>query len=195
MDNNLVELSQEEEKKWREIHHMESNTYKERCDYCNQPVYQIVKAPRELDVEIWSWTTTCWKCQKDTQIVWPNKELSGFMWESITPHSFTNLPEAIHKLYPSFKITEKRTMGVIEHGNTCSHCEAYQGDWFVIEDLLEVSYEPEIVEKCQIRIQLTDDEQLYYANPKKVLKMHSLRKGNYSSLCESCFDLHKKKMI
>lgn len=192
---NYIELSPEEEIKWREIHQMEPNLYKQRCGHCQKPVYHIVKAPKEIDIEIWSWTTTCWKCKKDTPVVWPSKESCGFTWESLNPQTFNNLPEAIQQLFPFFKITEKKTMGVVEHGNTCSHCGAYQGDWFVIEDLLEISYEPESVEKHQIHIQLTDDEQLYFANPKKELKMHSPRKGLYSSLCESCFALHKKKQI
>jgi hypothetical protein len=195
MDNNHSELSSEEEKKWREIHQMEPNSYKERCGYCQKPVYRIVKAPKELDLEIWKWTLNCWKCEKDTPVVWPNTESWDFAWESLTPQSFENLPETIHKLFPFFKIIEKRTMGVVEHGNTCLHCGAYQGDWFVVHDMLEIGYEPEIAEKFPAHIQLTDYEQLYYANPKKELKMHSPRKGSYSSLCESCFTLHKKKMI
>ena len=192
---NYVELSPEEENKWREIHQMESNSYKLRCGHCQKSEYHIVKAPKDIDIELWTWTTNCWKCKKDTPIVWPNQESCDFTWESLNPQTFKNLPEAIQKLFPFFKITEKRTMGVVEHGNTCSHCGAYQGDWFIIEDLLEISYEPENIEKHQIHIQLTDDEQLYFAEPKKELKMHSPRTGLYSSLCESCFALHKKKQI
>jgi len=195
MEKNYVELSPDEELKWREIHQVEPQSYKQRCEYCQKPVYQILKPPNEIDVEIWTWTMKCWKCQKNTQVVWPNKESSGFYWESLSPQSFINLPQVIHEFFPFFKITEKKTQDVIEFGNTCTHCGVYQGDWFVVEELLEISYEPYLAKKHQIHIQITKEEQLYFSNPKKVLKMHSPRKGLYSSLCESCFALYKKKKI
>ena len=192
---NIVELSPEEELKWREIHQMGSDSYKERCGHCQKPVYQIIKAPKETDIELWTWTTQCWKCQKNTPVVWPNRGSCDFTWESLSPQTFKNLPDAMQKKFTFFKIIEKRTMGVVEHGNSCINCGAYQGDWFVIEDLLEISYEPESVEKHKVSIQLTDDEQVYFAHPKKVMKMHSPRKGSYSNLCDSCYTLYKKKLI
>lgn len=195
MENHSLELTPDEMKKWRECHRIGPNDYSECCDYCKKPVYKIEKAPKETNLELWTWTMECWKCKKDTPVVWTNQESCDFTWESLNPLTFKNLPEAIQRKFPSFKIVEKRTMSVTEHGNTCVHCGAYQGDWFIWEDLIELSYSPELVEKHQISIQLTDDEQTDFAHPKKLLQMHSPRKGSYSSLCDSCYELYKKKAI
>lgn len=191
----FVELTPDEEIRWRETHQFGANALKERCDYCQKPVFHIIKAPKETNIELWTWEIQCWKCKKDTPVVWPNHDSCNFTWESLGPHTFIDLPQIIQKTFPFFKIVEKKTMGVVEHGNSCIHCGAYQGDFFVIENFLEIAYNPEIAEKYQVTIQLTDDERVFFSQPRKVLNMHTLRKGPYTSLCDECFELHKKKKI
>jgi hypothetical protein len=189
-------LSKEEEQKWREIHEMESWKYHELCSYCGKRQYQIVRAPRQITVEVWRWNMGCYACKKATPVVWTIDESSGFIWDSIEPCTLENLPCAIEREYPFFKKVFKKTMNVKAHGNTCVHCGAYVGDWFVWHDYLEIAYYPETAdERKTISVELTEDEQLYYANPKRVFKMHHPRKGEYSDLCSDCFALYKKKKI
>jgi hypothetical protein len=189
-----VGLSPEEETRWREIR-LDYDSYQQQCEHCKKPVYRVIKAPKEIDIEVWEWKTLCWKCSKETSVIWPSRESSDFMNESLTPETFKNLPAELQKIFPFFKIVEKKTMETIGYGNTCSQCGAYQGDWYVGDELLEVSYRPEKVKKNLIHIHLTEEEQLLFAHPKKVLKMHYPRKGLCSSLCDSCFALHRKKTI
>lgn len=191
-----IRLTEEEEQKWRAIHEMEFWKYHESCSYCGRRQYQIVKAPRQIEVEIWRWNTVCYACKRVTPVVWTIEESSGFTWDSIEPHSFERLPHAIEREYPFFKTVFKKTMNVEEHGNTCVHCGAYQGDWFVRDESLDMAYDPETAdERKKILVELTEYEQLYYANPKQVFKMHRPRKGKYEVLCPDCFELYRNKKI
>ncbi|MDG6250057.1 hypothetical protein [Methanocalculus sp.] len=189
-------LSREEEQRWREIRNMESWEYSESCSNCNKRQHQIVKAPQHIEVEVWCWTISCYACKKTTPVIWTNGESSRFIRESIRPNTFENLPCAIEQEYPLFKKGFKKTKNVEEHGNTCVHCGAYQGDWFVWHEYLEIAYEPESVSESKIiLVALTEYEQLYYANPKQLFRMHHPRKGAYRDLCPDCYDLYKKKKI
>jgi len=60
----------------------------------------------------------------------------------------------------------------------------------------QIAYYPETAnERKMIPVELTEDEQLYYANPKRVFKMHHPRKGEHLDLCPDRFALYKKKKI
>ncbi len=84
-----------------------------------------------------------------------------------------------------------------EYGNVCENCSAYQGgDWFVLEDCLQLGYFPEeIEERFVVSVPLTEEERIIYAYPRNYAKLRHPRKGNYSALCEECYALYKKKEI
>jgi hypothetical protein len=80
---------------------------------------------------------------------------------NISPDSFKELPDKISEIYPFFKLTFSKTMGENIYGNVCLNCGAYQGNWYVEEELIEIAYEPsKIAEKRRIRINLTEQERL-----------------------------------
>jgi len=106
------------------------------------------------------------------------------------------MPSILSEKYPFYKKLFKKMQGIEEYGNACENCGAYQGDWFIFEEYIDLRYDPETVDhKRIVCVPLTDDEQLYFANSKTVIKMHHPRNGQYSRLCEECYKLYKKKMI
>ncbi|MBP2145123.1 hypothetical protein J2129_000577 [Methanofollis sp. W23] len=189
-------LSAEEEKLWRQIHGIKPWDYDETCSYCGKREYEILKAPETVDVMVWVWNMKCYGCNDITPVVWPvNVDLEP-IFESIHFHSFENLPQKISEAYPFFKKVFKKTKNVEDFGNTCTYCGRYQGDWFVMEDYLEIAYTPESAqEQRTIKVDLTPYERLWYSGPKKVLNLHHPRKGSFASLCDDCYRLYTQKKM
>lgn len=162
-------MGEDLERKWiQKLDKDEAEMYLRRCAICRKRQYRIALPPKEVEIEVWMWYKKCWKCGKKTPVVWtsPHSEVGGF---NVNPDSFEDLIKKISEIYHFFKATYSK--GRVVYGNVCIHCGAYQGNWYVWEELLEIAYEPsKIAEKRKIRFTLAEEERLQYAHPEEVLK-------------------------
>ncbi|OYT59552.1 hypothetical protein B6U81_05945, partial [Thermoplasmatales archaeon ex4484_30] len=133
--------------------------------------FKFVLPPKEVEIEVWMWHKKCYKCGKETPVVWtsPNTIVGEF---NVDPNSFEELPKKISDIYPFFKLTYSNTMKENIYGNVCINCGAYQGNWFVLEESLEIAYETrKIVEKRKLKITLSEQERLERAFPEEILSL------------------------
>ena len=154
-----------------ELNKDEAEFYSRKCAICGKRQFKFLLPPKEVEIELWMWYKECWKCGEETPVVWisPYSVVGEF---NVDPDSFRELPKRISKIYPFFKITYSKTMGGNVYGNVCVNCGAYQGNWFVWKELLEIAYEPdEIVEKRKVKIILTEEEQLERVFPEEVVNL------------------------
>jgi|MTBAKMStandDraft_1061839.scaffolds.fasta_scaffold05121_5 hypothetical protein len=153
-------LSDEELIEWRKSNYLETMMEKDQFEKCVENINKVKKGPESVIVEIWVWNMECYSCHNLTEVVYPEGEFYGY---SLELNTLENLPVKIAEKYPTMKIVDKKTKDITEYGNTCSHCGAYQGDWFVFEDYLNYVYSPELLtERIFLEIPLTDDERIYY---------------------------------
>jgi hypothetical protein len=189
-------LSPEEEENWPQMGGICAECKSDVCQYCGKPESRIAKPPKVIDIEIWVWKTCCYACKKPTRVAWPAKDVGNNLAESIDLNSLENLPAIIADKLPFIQKTNKKMQNIEEYGNVCENCSAYQGDWFVLEDCLQLGYFPEeIEERFVVSVPLTEEERIIYAYPRNYAKLRHPRKGNYSALCEECYALYKKKEI
>jgi len=165
LDENL------ELKLMQELNKDKAEFYSRKCAICGRRQFKFLLPPKEVEIELWMWYKECWKCGEETPVVWisPYSVVGGF---NVDPNSFRELPKRISEIYPFFKLTYSKTMGENVYGNVCVNCGAYQGNWFVWKELLEIAYEPdEIVEKRKVKIILTEEEQLERVFPEEVVNL------------------------
>jgi len=154
----------------QELDEDEAEMYSRKCAICGRRQFRFILPPKEVEIELWMWFRKCWKCGKETPVVWTPHSVVGEF--SIDPDSFKELPKRISEIYPFFKLTYSKTMEENVYGNLCVNCGAYQGNWFVREESLEIAYEPnKIAEKRKLKIILTEQERLERAFPEEVLKL------------------------
>ena len=89
------------------------------------------------EIPIYKWIRTCWSCEKKTTVV----SYNFAVFNSHHIGSITKLDEALAEKYSFVKKVYSKTMGREVIANTCIHCGSLQGNWFVMEDLLELPYE------------------------------------------------------
>ncbi len=155
----------------QELDEDEAEMYSRKCTICGKRQFKLVLPPKEVEIELWMWYRKCWKCGKVTPVVWisPNAVIGEF---NVDPDSFEELQENIAEKYSFFKLTYSKTQGMQVYGNICIHCNAYQGNWYIREDLIEIAYYPEkIKEKTTVRIRLTEKERFDRAYPEEVIKL------------------------
>jgi hypothetical protein len=99
-------------------------------DYYEEALEELGKI---TEIPIYKWKHECWKCGKENDIVSYN---FIFMYN----HSIGDIEEIdreLMKIYPFVKEVYSYTQKRMVIGNTCIHCGAYQGNFFVIEEMLE----------------------------------------------------------
>ena len=89
------------------------------------------------DVAVLEWNTECWKCERETPVVWPEEG-----------HLNSDVGEKLAKAgeYPVQKVYSK-TQGREVWGNICEHCDSYQGNHYIEQEALEQN--PPLVE-CNV---------------------------------------------
>ena len=85
------------------------------------------------DINIYKWKSKCWKCSKEITKV---SYFFASKYSSHTIGSVQKLDEILAKKYPFIQKVFSKTMGKEVIGNICVHCNAYQGNWFIAEELL-----------------------------------------------------------
>jgi hypothetical protein len=103
----------------------------------------------------------------------------------------SDLAFQLGKEFPFYKQIEKKTQNTIDYGNVCVNCGAYQGDFFIVEELLELAYEQEkLKDRKFIEVDLNENERYEYAFPFKINPLNKFRKKgdrhNGLYLCEKC---------
>lgn len=113
------------------------------CQHCKKKLVSVNKYDPNHDVEtklselnkipVYKWTHSCWKCKKETPIVSYHIQV-GYNY---IIGDIEKLDLELMKLYPWVKRTFSKTMGREVVANTCVECQAIQGNWFVMEELIE----------------------------------------------------------
>jgi len=112
------------------------------CQNCKRklsldPYEEIVEELSDLkEIPIFKWFKKCWKCQKETTIVSYDFTV-GF---SFHLGDVEKLDEILMRKYPFVKRTFSKTRREEVIANTCIHCGSLQGNWFIMEDLIDMAY-------------------------------------------------------
>lgn len=189
-------LSLEKQKEWMETVGHDIR----KCSHCGEYEHRIFLLPKSIEVPVITWNMNCYKCGKDTPIVWTQDLQYDKNSFSISPYSFKDLQYCISQKYPTFKIIDKKTQGIKQFGNVCVHCDSYQGDWFIMEELLEIYVcgADNILEVEKINVELTDEERFDNAYPKlqKKLINRTIDKETKEKIlvCSECWKKNKKRL-
>ena len=111
------------------------------CQNCQKklfagPYEKVVEKLSSLkEIPIYKWFKECWKCQKETPLV--TYDFEGF-FSTFHIGDIEKLDRVLMQKYSFVKKTFSKTMGCEVIANTCVHCGSLQGNWYVMEDLLEM---------------------------------------------------------
>ncbi len=96
---------------------------------------QFEKSVSELEkIRIYKWNKECWKCQKETPHV---SYCIAFQGEIIgCIGDIEKLDKYLLEDYPFVKDVYSKTQERRVIGNTCIHCGAYQGNYFIFDEFL-----------------------------------------------------------
>lgn len=185
-------MSINEQEKWME----ETYSNIRKCSVCGEYEHNVSRFPKNAEVSVLKWDLKCYNCGKDTPVIWTKDiETNGHRF-SIEPYSFEDLKRTLSQKYPFFKMVSKKTQEVKEFGNTCIHCDAYQGDWYIKEDLMEIyASESEcILDTENVQINLTEKERFEHAYRilNKKLMNRTINKETKEKLL-MCNDCWKKR--
>jgi len=86
------------------------------------------------DIPIFKWNQECWKCHMQTSVVSYDLTL-GY---SFHIGDVLKLDEVLISNYPFVKKVLSKTMDEKVIANTCIHCGALQGNWYVGDDLFDM---------------------------------------------------------
>ncbi len=117
-------------------------------------VDQFEKSVSELEtIRIYKWNIECWSCQRDTPHVSYCLAQQGAIIGCIG--EIEELDKILMREYPFVKKVFSKAQGKKVIGNTCVRCGAYQGNFFIFDEILhEVG--PDNLDKTIPNI-LTDD--------------------------------------
>lgn len=121
------------------------------CQNCKREVFEIVDPYESVleelstlkEIPIFKWSKKCWKCQKVTPIVSYNF-VAGYNFHL---GDIEKLDKILMEKYSFVNQAFSKTMGSKVVANTCIHCGSLQGNWFVMEDLIEITTEGKDMEK------------------------------------------------
>ncbi len=117
----------------KEIH------FKSLEDICDQ----FEKNISELkEIKIYKWNKDCWKCHKETPHVSYCLVFQGVVLGCIG--DVEKLDEILLKEYSFVKKVFSKTQGRKVIGNTCVHCGAYQGNYFIFDEFLHYVIEEDL---------------------------------------------------
>ena len=133
---------------------------KGRCESCGTELKRLVPAPREktLTVEVWD-GFPCYRCDHLNRVIALKDDLGCL----VTWLGRDDIGWALSSRYPFFKKGYSKTVGDSYYANHCDNCGALQGDWFVIEWLLNRAYEvaPVLTQVVPYKGKLSDDQPVY----------------------------------
>jgi len=86
------------------------------------------------DIPVFKWNQECWKCHMQTSVVSYNVCV-GYNYHI---GDILRLDEALISNYPFVKKVFSKTMDEEVIANTCIHCGALQGNWYVRDALIDI---------------------------------------------------------
>ena len=98
------------------------------CFQCGIKLYNINE-----DIPIRKWSKTCWKCNKQTEVLSYILEENEF-GSVIGSHKIVD--EILKNEYPHIDTVFSKTLGRRLIGNKCNHCGAYQGKYYIEHELV-----------------------------------------------------------
>lgn len=112
------------------------------CQECKKELFDIIEPYEEAidgllnmkDIPILKWSQKCWKCKKETDVV-------TYDFCVDYDHQIGSIEKLDQILMEKFGFVKKvfsQTMGEEVIANTCTHCGATQGNWCIMEDLIEM---------------------------------------------------------
>lgn len=171
-----------------------------KCSVCGVYERNVVLFPAKVEIPVITWDVECYACGEKTPVVWvDDNECKVSHTYTITPYTFQDLENKIAQKYSFFKVVEKLTQGITQHGNVCVHCGAYQGDWYITEDLLEICVGGGkfLIKTEMIEIDVSEEERFVNANTVSNVKLlnRTIDKENNVKmlLCNECNRKRKKK--
>lgn len=195
MDVNYMDekLSPERQKEWMETVGWEFR----KCSVCGVYESNVVLFPAHLEVPVITWDIKCYACGEKTPVVWiDDNRCTVPHTYSLTPYTFQDLENKIAQKYPFFKMVEKKTQEITQNGSVCIHCDAYQGDWFIKEELLEILVEGDdarhLLKTEMIEVEVTEEERFVNANTEENVRLlnRTIDKENNVKmlLCNDCWN-------
>ncbi len=100
-------------------------------DICDEFEKNISELKR---IRIYKWNKDCWKCFKETPHVSYCLVFQGLVLGCIG--EIEKIDEILIKEYPFVKRVYSKTQGKRVIGNTCVHCGAYQGNFFIFDEII-----------------------------------------------------------
>jgi 5-methylcytosine-specific restriction endonuclease McrA len=108
------------------------------------------------DIPIYKWSRGCWKCGKQTDVISYHLCVAS----SRTIGDIEKIDIELMRRYPFVKKVYSKTQKETVIANTCQHCGALQGNWFIgEEDLTEMTpseLEEHIDTKLENTLELAD---------------------------------------
>jgi len=162
------------------------------CENCSKQLYenkeikgkQLYENKEIKEVVIEKWVEhQCWKCAEEGTVI----TIKDQLWLQDT-----RVGKILSEEFPFFYKTKRKLKAEPYYANHCLKCKALQGDWFILEWIIDES----LKEKKKVEIQtielpfvwktitLPTDIQVYNQNEKSLVS--SLK--NIKLLCKECFD-------
>ena|SRR5438093_4423468 len=86
----------------------------------------------KIIVDVWN-DHECWKCrQKSPTIDWKRETGEGALWLEDD-----NIGKKLREKYPFYRKGYTKMTGTYYYANHCSQCGTIQGDWFVMEWIIQ----------------------------------------------------------
>ena len=108
------------------------------------------------EIKIYKWEFPCWKCGKKT----PRVSYSFYYRFDYSIGNIKKLDQLLLEEYTFIQETFSKTRGENVIANVCIHCGDLQGNWFIMEELMEIVYEfdmEKIIDKKLI-VDLTEND-------------------------------------
>jgi hypothetical protein len=103
----------------------------------DNPFSRVDNLSQLKEIKIYKWENYCWKCKKMT----PRVSYSFEYKYDYSIEEIHKLDEILLKEYPFVKRIYSKTLEEEVIANTCIHCGSLQGNCFIREELLGLSYE------------------------------------------------------
>lgn len=112
------------------------------CQECKKILYKMIDPYEDIikelktirEIPIFKWTKNCWKCNQETPIITYDFAVAY----DYHMGSIEKLDKLLMRKYPFVKEIFSKTMEQDVIANTCINCSGLQGNWFVMEDIIEM---------------------------------------------------------
>jgi hypothetical protein len=101
-----------------------------------EPYDRVEKLEDLKEIKIYKWKNKCWKCKKET----PRVSYAFSYFYDYHIGEIEKLDKVLIQEYPFITKIYSNTRREMVIANECIHCGALQGNWFIMEEILELVY-------------------------------------------------------